>query len=368
MQLMERSSHDEFNGQRVRLARRFRGLSLRKLGELVATSTQHLSNVERGQANPSDMLVAALGDALGFTPEHFYKPIARPDLRPRHRFRKKASTPKIYEDMATSRTSYLDEFLEYLEAHVELPKPAIPRVPANRLSAEQVATETRLQMGLENDSPVLSVMRALENHGCVAQRYSDKVADKIDAFSVVGFRPLMILNRSVSSSRDVWSAAHELGHIVMHGGPTGDVDIEQEANDFASAFLLPRLPFTREFPRSTFDWGAIFELKQRWRTSAAAIVRRAWNLQLIDAAQYMRAYKHISRMGWRTKEPHEFPSESPEIIPAGIQILQEDVAKADLLEHLGWKEETLADITQAHWPDQQTAEVHPISDYRQDKD
>ena len=38
-------------------------------------------------------------------------------------------------------------------------------------------------------------------------------------------------------------------------------------------------------------------MKKRWRVSAAAIVRRAFDLKMIDAADYQRAYKFMSAQG-----------------------------------------------------------------------
>ncbi|WP_445083824.1 ImmA/IrrE family metallo-endopeptidase [Candidatus Vondammii sp. HM_W22] len=53
-----------------------------------------------------------------------------------------------------------------------------------------------------------------------------------------------------------FDTAHERGHLVMHIRiVTGDTGTEAQANRFASAFLLPRRDFVREFPRSRrIDW------------------------------------------------------------------------------------------------------------------
>lgn len=53
------------DGERLRRARRARGLSLVNLAALAGTSASHLSSIERGLDRPSTQLVARLTDALG---------------------------------------------------------------------------------------------------------------------------------------------------------------------------------------------------------------------------------------------------------------------------------------------------------------
>ncbi|WP_067892168.1 MerR family transcriptional regulator [Actinomadura chibensis] len=59
----ERERHAD--GERLRRARRARGLSLVNLAALAGTSPSHLSSIERGLDRPSTQLVARLTDALG---------------------------------------------------------------------------------------------------------------------------------------------------------------------------------------------------------------------------------------------------------------------------------------------------------------
>lgn len=109
--------------------------------------------------------------------------------------------------------------------------------------------------------------------------------------------------------------AHECGHLVMHRGiETGDKATENEANRFASAFLLPRSSFIHEFPRGrALNWGRIYEMKMRWKISAAAIIRRAYDLGMISADQYRTGYIHLSKTGQKKAERYdnEIVSESP---------------------------------------------------------
>jgi Zn-dependent peptidase ImmA (M78 family) len=119
---------------------------------------------------------------------------------------------------------------------------------------------------------------------------------------------------------------HETGHLIMHRGvQTGDKETEDQANRFASAFLLPRSSFVHEFPRSRFlDWTQIFELKLRWKVSAAAILRRAYDLRMISADQYRTGYIHLSKTGQKRQERYDdvIIGEAPELLPRALSALE----------------------------------------------
>ena len=121
--------------------------------------------------------------------------------------------------------------------------------------------------------------------------------------------------------------AHECGHLVMHQGvETGDRETEEQAHRFASAFLLPAKAFAAEFPRRAhnLDWPGLYAMKRRWGVSVRAIARRAYDLGLIDAAQYRTANVHLARTGQTKGETgdNDWPwPEEPELLGAALEAL-----------------------------------------------
>ena len=110
---------------------------------------------------------------------------------------------------------------------------------------------------------------------------------------------------------------------MHHGLHTGTAETELAANRFAAALLMPRRAFAREF--QTFSWKHIFDLKRRWRVSASAIVRRAYDLKLIGAVTYRRAFQYMSAQGWKTNgEPHEPEFQEPESFSTAMRQLGAD--------------------------------------------
>jgi hypothetical protein len=112
----------------------------------------------------------------------------------------------------------------------------------------------------------------------------------------------------------------------MHRGiHTGDQLTEEQANRFASAFLLPRAGFLKEFPRGKLlNWPAMYQMKKRWKVAVRAIVRRALDLQLIAPSQYRSANIHLVKSGQAKHERFDdvLPMEEPELMNSALGALE----------------------------------------------
>lgn len=210
-----------------------------------------------------------------------------------------------------------------LRAHFHFPVVDVPQHPVkSEIDIEEVAEQTRLHWQLGLDAPIVQVGRALERAGIFIARHVVQTP-KVDAFSPPGVTTIVFLNETVkSTSRWTFDLGHETGHLVMHRGiQTGDIETESQADRFASAFLMRRRPFAREFQAAPFSWPHIFALKRRWHTSLAAIVRRSYDLNLVGAAQYRRAYQCTSFKGWTKGEPADPPFQEPELLATAFAAL-----------------------------------------------
>jgi Zn-dependent peptidase ImmA (M78 family)/DNA-binding XRE family transcriptional regulator len=327
---MKTNSDLHFQGQRLRLARTFHGLTLAELGEQVTASRQYIQRLEGDpDTSPSEEMLLALADALRVEPDFFFEPILGEIAENECHFRKLKTTPVNLRTRALSYGTIFNFILGYLEECLDLPPVNIPQIKADhREDIERAAEKCRRQWRLRLDAPINNMTRTLERFGCVVTTFKG-VSEKIDAFSYYRSRPIIVRSLDKgSSSRARFDLAHECGHLVMHYDvEVGDPALEEQANQFASAFLLPRVAFVHEFPRSRrLDWRGIFRLKKRWGVSVQAIIRRAYDLRLIDAVQYRNANIHISRNGWRHGEPPETepPVEPTEILPTAFEIISKE--------------------------------------------
>ena len=337
-----------FTGARLRLARHLRGFTQTDLAAIVGVSHQFIGYLETGAKEPNDVLVRALGAALGFDVEFFY--LSAPDESTDEEcyFRRRHSTPVAVRNQVLAHTTLFGELLAYLELKLQLPESSLPTIRvANRDQIEHAAERCRMLWALGRDVPIKNVARVLENAGIAITRF-EGLSEKVDAFSRIGQPNVIVLNDK-TPSRSRWDLAHECGHLVMHGGMSAEtVEAEQEAHSFAGAFLMPRAGFVREFPRTRrIDWEALFRLKHRWRVSLAALVRRAFDLDLIDALRYRQAYKYMSMHGWLRDEPEEVEPEPPELIDVAFRELRQTfgITPAEVAKSLYWNRETFVTIT-----------------------
>jgi Zn-dependent peptidase ImmA (M78 family) len=111
----------------------------------------------------------------------------------------------------------------------------------------------------------------------------------------------------------------------MHKSPTGD--IEDEADRFASEFLMPSDEIAPQLDGLTIEKAA--RLKPYWRVSMAAIVRKAKDLRGITDRQYRTLYMKLGTLGYRTNEPIMLPGEEPTIVPQLLDVYRTNFGYSD---------------------------------------
>lgn len=313
-----------FQGQNLRVARDFAGLTLEEVGNRVNVKRQYVQQLEVGKRHPSLDLVAALAATLGFRPGFFSRNLKyKVDMEVCH-FRRLKSFPSYRFDQFSAYSTLFLYLLEFLDQRLGLPKFNVPDIRiSDAADIERAAQECRGLWGIPLNAPVKIMTRVVEGAGVPVASVSG-ISDKIDAFSTTKGRPLIVRSLDKNSgSRSRFDLAHEIGHLVMHrDAEPGRDEIEKQAHRFAGAFLIPKEAFIREFPKSGFhDWAPLFQMKARWGVSVAAITTRAHDLGLIDAARYRWAYVDLSCRGWRTQEPEETPIEPTELMPRAFEFL-----------------------------------------------
>lgn len=319
-----------FHGDKLRLARLLASLSLDELGSLVAASRQYVHQLETDAKEPSSEMRAALAAALGVRESFFAAPAINPVREDDCHFRKLMTAPRAVMAQAAARGTFVEMLVTALDKRLRLPKVDFPDLgrPTSLEEVDRIAEAARAHWGLGLDAPITSVTRAVENAGAVVVHFAD-ISDRIDALSIARRRPIIVRSSAKAAAvRLRFDLAHECGHLVMHQGViTGDRETEEQAHRFASAFLIPRAAFAREFPRTHrgLDWTGLFRMKLRWKVSVRAIVRRAYDLGLIDAAQYRTANVHLTKTGQAKAERYDdtLEAESAELMSTALRVLSE---------------------------------------------
>jgi hypothetical protein len=107
---------------------------------------------------------------------------------------------------------------------------------------------------------------------------------------------------------EVYSIAHELGHLVMDCKGVSAKDQETLANRFAAAFIVPPAVARHELGehRRSLSFQELGLLKQRHGLSMQAWMRRAFDLGIIKEGHFRTLCIQFSAKGWRKEEPVEF--------------------------------------------------------------
>lgn len=359
-----------FAGSRLRLARVFQGLSQVEVADAVGVSQAYVHHLESGaRQQPTSSIVSTLAGVLKVPVSFLY--LTRPLVEFRDEecaFRRRANTSLANRLRVLAHGTLFAEAVDELEQYVDLPEPNVPQCRVtSRAEIEAAAATCREAWEVPADAPIANIVRVLENAGVVVTRFGAS-AERIDAFSRAGARDIVVLNTDKgSTSRTRYDCAHECGHLVMHRGLEGGApDLEDEANYFAGSLLLPRKAFVREFgyqPRVSFDH--LLQLKARWRVSVAAIVRRAYDLQLISAVEYRRL-NILLRQEMHHDEPGEPPDEPPELFAVALEAIADSrgLGPADLIAQLGWSPELFERVTGFTTTGEQSSDVIAIESAR----
>lgn len=332
----------QFNGERLKKARIYRGLTVAELAEQVGCQRQTLSMYEICKSQPTDSkIVEHISHALDFPKDFFYE---HPNPTPTSTiyFRSLLTTSKKYRTEQVIKMEFLAQIYSLLQDYIEFPMYE-PLCLAEGTPAEEAATALREAWDL-GCGPIENLVSVVEQQGILVTSFSTST-DDVDAFSEfvdVGDNPTYLIaysNNKTSASRIHFDIAHELGHICLHEW-SDDIESltkeefkqrEQQANDFAAAFLLPKESFRQDAlyaPSGSKALAYYKQLKKKWRVSIAAMIRRARDLGAMTMEEYQTLIKIMQRRGQRKEEPLDdiLITASPALLKTSvIMLLQEGV-------------------------------------------
>ncbi|MCK5726950.1 MAG: ImmA/IrrE family metallo-endopeptidase [Thiotrichaceae bacterium] len=316
------NGHDFF-GHSLKLARLLNGLTLAEVANTIGTSRQYIHQLETGSRNPTTEQLGTLAQCLRVKNEFFYViPTGILDDTSVH-FRSNRAAKQSSRIHAKANVALFIRLIDVLSNYVDFPELNFPSEDNFSTSAdiERIAENTRKHWGL-GLGPIDNITQVVECAGAITTTFSG-VSHDVDALSSVIKRPVIVRNDAKnSSSRLRFDIAHELGHIIMHEDIlTGCKKTEMEANRFASAFLLPRSSFAKEFPvGDRMNWKALSALKKRWGTSKAALLYRARQLGLLTESKYKGHTTTLKKYeAKKEKDDYLIAFEKSELIPDAIQ-------------------------------------------------
>ncbi|MFG2918939.1 helix-turn-helix domain-containing protein [Kitasatospora sp. NPDC048298] len=320
-----------FTPERLVLARKRRRMTLADLATKSGVSAQSITAFENGRRVPTEETLSQLSDALDYPLGFFASP--RPvDLQlDQVSFRAPSKMTAMERESALGSGALAMDLNSWLGARFRLPPANLPTYPGE--APEDAAERLRAAWGL-GEAPAPNMVHLLEANGVRVFSLPSDCLD-IDAFSTTeAGTPFVFLNTRKSGERGRFDAAHELGHLILHCEhriPHGR-DSESEANDFASAFLMPRAGIlAQQLHGASVD--RIISAKRRWGVSAMALTYRLRRLDLLSEWRYTQIAKELTKRGYRAGEPgSQLGRESSQLLAKVFDALRtaRDISPADI--------------------------------------
>ncbi|MEC9358754.1 MAG: helix-turn-helix domain-containing protein [Sinimarinibacterium flocculans] len=332
-------------GERIRQARMAAGLSLRELAERADITAMAISKYERDQMKPSSDVLLRLAKALDVRVEYFFRnvDVVLEDVD----YRKHSRLSKRDEERVLSDVREQMERWLALESILPSSWPKSFSVPENLPKLidqyddiEQVALNVRnaFSLGL---SPIRDLVEVLEAEGVkviLTPHDGDKRFDGLVAKA--SSQTIVVVGSDWPGDRQRFTLAHELGHLILEGRLSPDLDIEKACNRFAGAFLVPKEEALRLLGhrRSKLEPRELYILKHEWGFSMNGWLYRAQDLGVLSPPAAREMWNIFKANGWRTTEPGDpYPKQSPKAFEHLIyRALAEDlVAESRAAELLG---------------------------------
>lgn len=320
--------------------------SMSALARQLGINPSTVSRWEDGSAAPDLDVLQRLASELRVRQEFFLRPTfeaAQPVF-----FRSLASA--LSRDLSYQRAQmrWLQEISSTLEHYVDLPALDLPDV-LEGASYRQLRDEDFEGIALRlrqhwriGDGPCADVVSVLERVGFVVGSIEMGTAklDGLCSWSPIDGRPhILLASDKMSFPRRQMDAAHEMAHALLHRGVTKEEFardlkfIEAQAFRLASAFLMPSTSYPIEVRSPSL--ANLMTLKERWRVSIKAQIRRLADIEVIPPEFATHLYKLYSAKGWSREEPldRQWEPSEPRVLRNALELIVDEGVrtKADLL-------------------------------------
>ncbi|HNH81475.1 MAG TPA: XRE family transcriptional regulator [Acidobacteriota bacterium] len=303
-------------GERLHLARKSHGLSLRDLAAKTSNivSAQAIGKYENGLMMPSSEVLGALCQALDVSESYLLN--SETIQFEGAEFRKHSQVSK--KELAKLRATVLNHVSRYLEIETilridssicKLPTGFPERIQTLE-AADNAAKELRRVWQLGNQ-PISNFPEILEERGIklLLLDLPSKVSGMTMKIQRVngGTVLVIVLNATHSGERQRFSGGHELGHNVL--ALAGLPDEEKPCHRFAGAFWAPADTLYREVGerRQQISFDELFALKKLFGLSIQALIYRMKDLGIISDGLFTDLFVDLSKRGWRKEEPKPVP-------------------------------------------------------------
>lgn len=289
------------NIKRIRIAKELKQSDIIKKTGL---SRQAYINIETGKADPKSTNLIAIANALSVKVQDLLRePQKLSSLRFRiNKPRNEKDRSKRIEDEIKLAT-WLNHYT-FLEQQLNCPQNyKLEQIDIK--NPRKAASKVREVLGV-NDEPILDIITLLEDAGikiflfksslknCFGMSLNEENENATIAINTI---------KGITIERQIFTAAHELGHLIMHKDSyveninEENQNEEQEADIFASYFLMPDDLFTKKInEKKGHNWiDTILHVKRYFKVSYKTVLKRLIDKKLLNIdnpyQQFAKDYK-----------------------------------------------------------------------------
>jgi Zn-dependent peptidase ImmA (M78 family)/transcriptional regulator with XRE-family HTH domain len=302
----------EIIGSNLRVAREAAGMSQEAFAQALEISRQTLSAIENGHVAMDSTKLIRAADVLGTSVSSLLEG-EQERLQLLYRAAEhSAPEAGIRSQFQRFCRAYreLEELVGVADASLTPPEYAyFPDVHANgQAFARQVARYERERLGLGQLNPVENIFKLLEENGVriLLENIAQPNVFGLSAYSRQS-GACVLVNNSTTVERQIFTLAHEYGHLLMHRSMYKDPEpsaalpanqeMERMANTFAAHFLVPDLGLRDRVAKNSkgsIGFEDVLFLKTHFRVSAQMLIKRLCEAGLIgeERQRQMEATAH----------------------------------------------------------------------------
>lgn len=276
-------------------------VSQESLAEKVGITRQTINNYEKAKTLPDSKTLSLIAHHLGVTLDDLLSPVNQLPQTLNHfcfrfhsTFTQKSQFVSYVEGLLNTYTA--------LETAVGLPPYAPESTPCDQVEGnekriQQIAKQFRARLGI-GDAPIPNLFEAVEEIGLKVLRFPIEQKDflGLSACSTTQGAFVLINSHNLSIERQLFTLAHEIGHLIFHRGDYQDPlmangcrdeekNREQVANYFASHLLVSQTAFDQAL-MNMHDW---LKIKSYFRVSYGTILKRLDEMGIKDFGETQKA-------------------------------------------------------------------------------
>jgi Zn-dependent peptidase ImmA (M78 family) len=319
-------------GQNIDRLKQSKGLTNEDIGNIIGVTRVTVAKYLSGDQVIDSARLFRLANKFGL-PLKWFMASSKESMS----FMFRADNPQknFNDDLANYLNKFLNEYIRILELAEEnslsyLPQAYRLHLKDNKLTEDDyeliqdIAEKQRKAFGIEEgfDYDIFSILEK-NNINVLALRLDNLNIDGLSAYSEDKGAFIVINNHpDIPEERKIFSALHELGHLIFHrddyDSEPGELAYsksrsninEKVANTFASYFLIPRHQlrgYKRSFRGFVGNFSDIFEVKKEFGASAMALLIALKDEGYIDQKNFGFLFNKLKQTGFDKTEPHPVP-------------------------------------------------------------